>query len=142
MVSKYKRFAYLFVKRYRMNIEELPQELLVRIYEHSSGFPKDHKNWCLVSRLFYGIAKRNSYKNLTRFCFHLSKRNKKIKRQKDEQLDKFIKEKKDAANRLQKKTVQLLDLQRISKANENEIFQLKRISENSGGYQKLGFNYY
>lgn len=40
-----------------MNLEEFPQEILVRIYEYSSRFPKDHRNWCLVSRLFYGVAK-------------------------------------------------------------------------------------
>lgn len=125
-----------------MNLEEFPQEILVRIYEYSSRFPKDHRNWCLVSCLFYGVAKRNSHDNLTRFCFHLNKRNKKLKRQNDEQLQKFLDDKRDLSNKLQKKTAENTNLRKFAEAKDKEVDDMKRASEFSGGYQRINFRYY
>ncbi|AMQ10573.1 hypothetical protein [Brazilian marseillevirus] len=128
-------------------MEELPTELLVRIFEYSTVCPKDYASWSRVSRLFHGIAKNNCYGLLTKSLLLLSSREKELTRQRDEKTKELNEHKSLLLGRdititklresLNKEMRNNTDLRRML---EESTERLKN-QPDSSGYVRMGFNY-
>ncbi|AHC55181.1 hypothetical protein D1R32_gp464 [Tunisvirus fontaine2] len=122
------------------NMEQLPNEVLVIIFEYSTTYPQDFASWSHVSRLFRGIAKANCFETMSKSLITLSRRNKEIERQQVEKDAKQLAEKQKLWSENHKKSLELAKFRDLCSMQEKQILKLRR-QPDSSGYVRMDFNY-